>query len=332
MLGGFGQIVESDFRAPWWAKNRHIQTIWPRFFQSRQQVILEWEQLALPDGDFVELAWTPEVPESKGLVVCFHGLEGSARSHYANDMLAMLHQHGWRGVMMHFRGCGNGPNKQHRAYHSGDTEDALYLLDWLQQRLPKLRKVGLGFSLGANMLLKLLGEHSRQRFLEAAIAVSPPFRLSSCAESIGKGFSNFYQRYLLKSMRERLVQKMGLMDFSEKLGLNAEQVQSIQSFREFDQKVTAPLHGFRDADHYYEQCSAVRYMRNIQTPTLVLHALDDPFMSPSVVPMADEISPWIRLELSRRGGHVGFMQGSPLNPRIWLHERIRRFLGDELPK
>ncbi|GAA0343510.1 hydrolase [Bowmanella denitrificans] len=321
----YGQIVESGFRPPWWAKNRHVQTIWPRWLQKRRRIALNWEALELPDGDFVELAWTPEQKHQHGLVVCFHGLEGSARSHYANDMLAVLHEQGWRAVMMHFRGCGNQPNRTLRAYHSGDTEDARFLLDTLQQRFPLLPKVGMGFSLGANMLLKLLGERVSQSWFRAAIAISPPFRLADCAHSINQGFSRLYQRYLLGSMCKRLLDKMQRLDFSQ-LGLDAGKVNSFKSFRDFDQHVTAPLHGFACADDYYQQCSAVSYMDKINTPTLVLHALDDPFMSPQVVPKTNEISPYVRLELSRQGGHVGFMQGTPWRPLIWTHNRVVEFI------
>ncbi|GAB3014334.1 hydrolase [Bowmanella dokdonensis] len=321
----FGQIVESDFKPPWWARNPHIQTIWPRLLQRRRPVQLNWESLDLPDGDFVELAWTPRPSDEKGLVICFHGLEGSVKSHYANDMLAEFNQQGWQAVMMHFRGCGSRPNRTLRAYHSGDTGDALYLLETLDRRFTSLPKVAVGFSLGANMLLKLLGEQVNQRFIKAAVAISPPFRLLECANSIGKGFSRLYQRYLLNSMCQRLLHKMKHFDYSD-LSLDEEKVRSFRSFLDFDQHITAPLHGFRDALDYYGKCSAATFLSHIQTPTLVLHAKDDPFMSPSVVPSSNELSAFVRLELSKQGGHVGFMQGTPWRPRIWTHQRIVNFV------
>jgi uncharacterized protein len=324
----FGQITESEFSPPWWALNRHIQTLWPRFIQRRMPIELRWEQLDLPDGDFVELAWTPPQPDPKGLVVCFHGLEGSVRSHYANDMAAFLHKMGWQTVVMHFRGCGNRPNLTPRAYHSGDTEDAIYLLEKLQGRYPHLHRYAVGFSLGANMLLKLLGENIRQRWIKGAVAISPPLKLAECAASIGRGFSQVYQRYLLNSMRNRLLGKMRQLDYSNLLDIDAEKVCSFKCFRDFDQYVTAPLHGFDDADDYYQKCSAIHYLRHIGTPTLVIHAADDPFMNTKVIPRPDELSASVRVELSRKGGHVGFMQGTPWKPVIWTHQRVLSFLTD----
>ncbi|WP_088331174.1 hydrolase [Lacimicrobium sp. SS2-24] len=328
---GFGQVVESDFSPPWWALNRHVQTLWPRFVQRRAPVTLRWEQFDLPDGDFIELAWTPTLPAPKGLVVCFHGLEGSVRSHYANDLAAFLHRMGWQTVVMHFRGCGTRPNLTPRAYHSGDTEDAIYLLQELQNRYPHVRRYAVGFSLGANMLLKLLGENIRQRWVKGAVAISPPLKLSECAASIGRGFSRVYQRYLLNSMRNRLLVKMQQLDYSELLQVDARKVSEFSCFRDFDQYVTAPLHGFDDVDDYYTKCSAIHYLRHIATPTLVLHAADDPFMNHSVIPKNEELSTQVRVELSRKGGHVGFLQGTPWKPIIWTHQRVLSFLSGDRP-
>lgn len=321
----FGCIVESEFRPAWWARNRHIQTIWPRFLQKRKSINLSWQRLELQDGDFIDLAWSPKPVQEKGIAVLFHGLEGSAKSHYANDMLSVLHQSGWRAVLMHFRGCSGESNRLPRAYHSGDTDDAIHLLDYLQQKFPHLPKVGLGFSLGANMLLKLLGEKPEQTWLKAAVAISPPFRLANCAESIGKGFSNVYQKYLLDSMCSKFIEKMNKVDFRDYLQITKDKVSSLRSFYEFDQLITAPLHGFNSAEDYYRKCSASVFSKHIQTPTLILHAKDDPFMSEAVVPHASELSSSVRVELSEKGGHVGFMQGTPWDPKIWLHQRVPEF-------
>lgn len=323
-----GRIIKSAFRPPWWAKNRHVQTIWPRFLQRRKAVDLSWQRLELEDGDFVDLAWTPQPQKVKGIAVLFHGLEGSVKSHYANDMLSVLHQEGWRAVMMHFRGCSGESNRLPRAYHSGDTGDALSLLQHLEEKFPHLPKVGLGFSLGANMLLKLLGEHPGQSWLKGAVAISPPFRLANCSESISQGFSRFYQKYLLNSMCEKLLLKMQKIDYRHLMQAPAEKVKSLRSFYDFDQLITAPLHGFKSAEEYYQKCSAVEFSNKIQTPTLILHAKDDPFMNEAVVPMAEELSPSVTLELSDNGGHVGFLQGNPWNSRVWLHERVPQFFQD----
>lgn len=165
-----GKIVKSQFRIPTWAKNRHIQTIWPRFIQKRLPLTYGMERLTLPDDDFVDVAWGPKPADPSGVVVLFHGLEGSIRSHYANDMMATLSVNGWQVVMMHYRGCSGVPNLKARAYHSGETEDPSFFLQWINDKFPSLPKVAIGFSLGGNMLLKLLGENPAQN------GCKPPWR------------------------------------------------------------------------------------------------------------------------------------------------------------
>ncbi|HAW76020.1 MAG TPA: hydrolase, partial [Alteromonas australica] len=203
-----GKIVKSQFRIPTWAKNRHIQTIWPRFIQKRLPLTYGMERLTLPDDDFVDVAWGPKPAEPSGVVVLFHGLEGSIRSHYANDMMATLSQGGWQVVMMHFRGCSGEANLTPRAYHSGETGDPAFIINFLQQRYPDTPKAAIGFSLGGNMLLKLLGEHPDSLGLKAAVAVSAPLKLDECATSVNQGFSKVYQKYLLGSMKKNLLKKM----------------------------------------------------------------------------------------------------------------------------
>jgi predicted alpha/beta-fold hydrolase len=320
------KIVMSDFKPPWWATNRHVQTIYPRFFKRRAKIKIRHQRLPLPDNDFVNLAWIGEPNAAKGIVALFHGLEGSINSHYAHDMAANLQEQGYLVVLMHFRGCGGEQNLRPRAYHSGETEDAWYFLNWLEQQYPALKKVAIGYSLGANMLLKLLGEQVQQNILQAAVAISPPFRLEQCAASIDQGFSRFYQSYLLKSMVNNLLTKMQTIDYEDRLQITQEQAKKLKNFREFDEHVTAPVHGFANADDYYQRCSAVNFLKNIITPTLILHAIDDPFMNQEVLPREDELSANVRLEISEKGGHVGFMQGSPWQPRIWTHRRVNDFI------
>lgn len=326
-----GSLINSSFRAPRWARNRHIQTIWPRFLQKRLPLDFRMQRLILPDDDFVDLAWGPKPGKLKGLVVLFHGLEGSIRSHYANDMMARLSTPDWQVVLMHYRSCSGEPNRQPRAYHSGETEDPGFFLEWLSQRFPGLPKVAVGFSLGGNMLLKLLGENPAQKWLQAAVSVSAPLKLGECAQSINQGFSRVYQKYLLGSMKQTLKQKMAYIDYRRLIQLSEQDVDNIRDFRQFDERVTAPLHGFSDANDYYEKCSAYPYLSAIHCPTLVLHSVDDPFMNHLVVPKAEELARSVTLELSDQGGHVGFMQGSPWSPTVWLHDRVKRFVADHLP-
>lgn len=326
-----GKIIKSSFRVPSWAKNRHVQTIWPRFIQKRLPLKYSMERLTLPDDDFVDVAWGPKPADPSGIIVMFHGLEGSIRSHYANDMMANLSVNGWQVVMMHYRGCSGVPNLKPRGYHSGETGDPSFFLDWLNQKFPQIPKVAVGFSLGGNMLLKLLGENPAQKWLNAAIAISSPLKLSECAKSINYGFSRVYQKYLLASIKTTLRKKMSFIDYRKLIQLTGDDVDGITSFAQFDEKVTAPLHGFEDASDYYEKCSAYHFLSAIHCPTLVLHSIDDPFMNHLVVPKEEELARNVTLELSERGGHVGFMQGSVFNPKVWLHERVKRYVSDVLP-
>ena len=326
MTDKYGTVAASDFSPPLWARNRHVQTIWPRFFQKRRDFSPQTERFFLPDGDFVDLAWGNKANAEKGIVVLFHGLEGSVKSHYANDLMAEIESKGFLPVLMHFRGCSGQPNSKTRAYHSGETEDAGHFLNWLDSEYPNTAKIAVGFSLGANMLLKFLGENPSQKLINAAIAVSPPLRLDECAKSIDQGFSRRYQSYLLKSMLGTLSAKMDKLDYSKALKISKADLGSIRSFRDFDEHITAPLHGYKGADDYYQRCSGIGFLKSISTPTLILHAADDPFMNENVIPQPQQMSSFVRMELSAKGGHVGFMQGSPWRPRIWLHQRVMRFV------
>ncbi|WP_412723608.1 hydrolase [Alteromonas sp. D210916BOD_24] len=326
-----GKIIKSSFKVPSWAKSRHIQTIWPRFIQKRLPLAYEMERLTLPDDDFVDIAWGPKPQETSGIVVMFHGLEGSIKSHYANDMMAELSVNGWQVVMMHYRGCSGVPNLKARAYHSGETQDPSFFLQWLHDKFPSVPKVAIGFSLGGNMLLKLLGENPAQKWLKAAVAISSPLKLSECAKSINQGFSRVYQKYLLASMKNTLRKKMEYIDYRKLIQLTRSDVDHITNFMQFDEKITAPLHGFADAQDYYEKCSAYHFLSAIHCKTLVLHSIDDPFMNHLVVPKEQELARNVTVELSEQGGHVGFMQGSMFKPKVWLHDRVKRFVSDVLP-
>lgn len=320
-----GSVCDSDFVAPWWAQNRHIQTIFPRFLQKRAALTYRSEDFPLPDGDQIKLVWIGDADKAKALVVMFHGLEGSIESHYCHDTAASLLQLGYAVVVMHFRGCGGKPNLLARAYHSGETEDAWYLLCWLKQRYPAQNILTMGFSLGANMLLKLLGERPEQNIIQGAVAVSAPLLLNECADSINRGFARVYQAYLLKSMLKTLHHKMQRLDYNGLLNITVDELSNITNFRDFDQHITAPLHGFEGADDYYQQSSALPFLARITIPTLVLHAKDDPFMNHHVIPSVEHLSEFVRVELSERGGHCGFVQGTPWCPQIWFQQRCANF-------
>ena len=320
-----GSIVPSDFTPAWWLPGPHLQTLWPAFVRRSRPVPLTRERLELPDGDFIDIDWAGRDPGP--IVVILHGLQGSSRSPHVQGLLAALGRRGWRGAVMHFRGCSGEPNRLPRTYHSGETGDIGYVVRRLRERHPSTPLAAVGYSLGGNVLLKWLAERGACAELAAAVAVSVPFRLDRAAERLERGFSRAYKRHFIvdlqRTVREKFRHRPGPLDLDA--------VRREWSFRGFDDRVTAPLHGFRDAAHYYDASSCRQYLRGVARPTLIVHALDDPFMTRDVVPRREELAPSIRLELSAAGGHVGFVEGSaPWAARYWLEARIARFLAGQL--
>ncbi|MFT6329702.1 MAG: putative alpha/beta-fold hydrolase [Bermanella sp.] len=329
----FGKVVSSTFQAPGWARNAHVQTIWPRYLIKKPELNIQNERISTPDGDFLDIAWClPDnvlAQSAKGVVVVFHGLEGSVNSHYARHLINRIKEDGFIVALMHFRGCSHESNMTPRAYHSGETVDPIQTISHVKQRYPNLPVFAVGYSLGGNMLLKLLSETAGQKVLCAAVAVSAPLLLAECALRMQRGFSRLYQHYLLNSMKNKLLEKMQCLDIRRALSIDAGKVKALSTFREFDQDVTAKLHGFEDADDYYDHCSAMPMLKNITTNTLVLHSRDDPFMTEAVVPSENQLSNSVAYELSEKGGHVGFLHGTPFRPKLWLQERISEFLEEQ---
>jgi predicted alpha/beta-fold hydrolase len=314
--------MDGCFQPAWWCRGPHMQTLWARLMRRAPRPLLQRERMELPDGDFIDLDW---MENGNGpIVIILHGLEGSSDSPYARGILAAFERRGWRGVVMHFRGCSGEPNRLSRSYHSGDTGDLAYLIEILRQREPNTPLATVGFSLGGNVLLKWLGKTGGQAPLRAAVAVSVPFVLHSAADRLQQGFSRLYQWRLMHSMRNAVTEKRGRMN----LPIKVHDLSTLKNFRDFDEHVTAPLHGFDSADHYYTVSSSRQYLKGITVPTLVLHACDDPFMTEAAIPRDNELSNAVTLELSASGGHVGFVAGTwPWKPCYWLENRIPAFLA-----
>ena len=314
---------DSLFKPAWWLTNTHAQTIWPYLFQSPLRLNLIRERLELPDGDFIDLCWTDR--KSNTIIIILHGLEGSINSHYARGMVSTLYNHGWQAVFMHFRGCSGEHNRLPRSYHSGDTGDMAYLIEILNRRHRNVKLFAIGYSLGGNALLKYLGESEDSRNIAGAVAVSVPFDLANGARRLELGMSRFYQRYLLKRLQNKIRSKFSQLSPP----VSIDDISNLNTFRRFDGAVTAPLHGFKDADDYYLRSSSRQYLKNIRVPTLVIHAKDDPFMTPEAIPENNELSEQVKFELSDHGGHVGFVSGkNPFEPVYWLQQRIPEFICD----
>ena len=332
-LAEHGKVIRSEFRAASWLGNRHLQTLYPPF-RGRQapRPELTRRMLELPDGDVTAVDWladSPEITDETPLLVILHGLEGSAESTYARHLLQAAADHGWHAAVLHFRDCGDYRNVLPRRYHAGETNDLRYFVNKLRTEGQEGPIVAAGFSLGGNVLLKYLGEEGPTTPLHAATAVSVPLDLGICSEALTHGFSKLYQTLLLKRMKNAVARKFDLhtaaFDWARAMGAT--------TFAEFDDAVTAPLHGFSGKDEYYAKCSSIHFLKDIDRPTLIINSRDDPFMLPKMLPEADQLSEQVTLEISERGGHVGFVAGgTPWNPQFYLPTRIIDFLQAEISK
>ncbi len=319
----------SQFKPAWWMTNRHVQTIMPRFFRPFHHTRYELEQLDTPDGDFIELAWSLPHNEAAPLAVVLHGLEGNINSFYAKGMMKALKKQGYAVVLMHFRNCSTEVNRLPRAYHSGDTADLAFFINHLKQQYPDRAMVAVGFSLGGNVLAKYLGEENTNCPLNAAAVVSAPYDLSSSSDVIRKSLGKIYQKYLLDRMKKSMQRK--LPQIKQQIPITTDQLMNIDALLEFDNQLTAPLHGFENAHDYYRKASAMPYLKDIAIPTLIIHAKDDPMLSIKAVPSRQDVSEHVTLRISDKGGHVGFISGkNPFKPIFWLEKAVPCYFGQHV--
>jgi len=316
-------ITRSAFRPAWWLPGPHLQTLYPSLFRKRKTPPLVRERFELADGDFIDIDWTR--PADSTRVIILHGLEGSLESHYTGGLLCALQQNGYTAGLMYFRGRSGEPNRLRRSYHSGDTGDLEAIMQQLSRQHPDAKIALIGFSLGGNVLLKWLGEKGHSAGITTAIAISVPLDLHRAAMKLDSGLSRIYQRHLLNKLRSSITAK----SLQHAPPFPVERLHELDTFRKFDNEITAPLHGFRDVDDYYARSSSKQFLAHIEIPTLLLQAVDDPFLPASALPDSNELSASITMELSAHGGHVGFIAGAnPLRPRYWLEERILQHLND----
>ncbi|WP_419420283.1 hydrolase [Legionella sp. D16C41] len=323
-------IIESSFKPAWWLPSAHAQTIYPTLTRKIKAPIDKIERVELSDGDFVDLAWAINgLTADSPLVILLHGLGGSVQSPYAAGLMHALNKQGWRAVLMHFRGASDEPNRLPRAYHSGDTADFNFVINRFARLEPHTRKAAIGVSMGGNVLLKWLGENSKQNLLVTAVAVCVPFQLRLVADRVNRGFSKVYQKRLLRRLQQIFINKRATS--TSPLPEAFKDVEKWQCFWTFDEYVTAPLHGFTNVYELYRKASSYNYLPYITTPTLIIHAKDDPFMTPDIIPPAEQLPDCVILELSKKGGHVGFISGNiPGQPIYWLDERIPSYLNSFL--
>lgn len=311
----------SDFLAqlpplntPKWLRGGNIETLYAKSLQApppayRRELLPNAQGNGLIAFDFLDSSQT-----NAPLLLHFHGLEGSSRSHYAVALMQAAQARGWNAVVAHFPSCGGVASE--RLYHSGDTPSIAHAIALMQARYEQIYAVGV--SLGGNALAKYLGEQGRAQQptgLQAAVAVSAPFDLSASSVAIAKGLPRLlYTPYFLSSLCKKIP-----ADYQNK--------KKIRSLRDFDNAYTAPLNGFRDADDYYQRCSAKPYLKDIAIPSLLINAQNDPFLLPADMPQAADISPAVSLLQPQYGGHVGFVSGTGRGHLRWLPDTIFSFFN-----
>ena len=316
------------YRAPNWLPGGHLQTIYS-YFRARRIPVprfsrRRWET---PDGDFIDVDRLPGTAGAP-LIALFHGLEGNSASHYVRLLAEPVAKAGWELAVAHFRGCSGEPNRLARAYHSGDSAEVGWILRQFAAEADGSPLATIGVSLGGNALLKFLGEagSEAQRLVRCAVAVSAPVDLTASGNALCRGMNRLYGRAFLATLKTKGIDKAARFPDL----INAERVRAARTLREFDDAVTAPLHGFRDTDDYWQRSSSKPWLPHVRVPTLMINARNDPFLPHEALPGAQEVAGCIEREFTEAGGHVGFVEGAfPGNFR-WFRERIMSFVQRHL--
>ncbi|MEH6800270.1 MAG: hydrolase [Halopseudomonas sabulinigri] len=325
----------SPFRPATWLPGGHLQTLFNPLLRKPPSLQRQRVRMTLSDGDYLDLDWHGSTQQSAPIAILLHGLTGSSASLYILGQQRALAAVGWRSVAVNWRGCSGEPNHTARAYHSGASDDLAEVVEHIHNLNPDQPLFAVGYSLGGNVLLKYLGERGVDSPLHAAVAVSVPFRLDQCADRLQVGFSRVYQSRFMRDMlayvanKKRLFQHQGLDAEYARLDVLGS-LDGMDSFWDFDGRITAPLHGFASAQDYYRRCSSRYFLGEIRLPTLIIQAQNDPFVYPHSLPESNELSASTEFELHQRGGHVGFVEGLPWRPGYYLERRIPQWLAAQL--
>ncbi|MGO9446847.1 MAG: YheT family hydrolase [Thiobacillaceae bacterium] len=311
--------------APVWLPGGNLQTLYTAAFLHGPHVTYRRERWEWPDGDFIDADWVDAEPTNAPIVVLFHGLEGSSQSFYARDLMGAVKKKGWRGVVPHFRGCSGEPNRLPRAYFAGDVNDIEAMLKHVKDQYPNAPIYAVGVSLGGNALLKWLGDAGGHAatLVKAAVAVSAPLDMNAAGHALDRGFNRAtYTARFLITLKNKALEKArrfpGVLD--------AQAIAAATTFKQFDTVVTAPLHGYKDAEDYWTRTSSKSGLKNIVVPTLVINAKNDPFLPASALPGPQDVSEHVTLEQPDEGGHVAFPNGPFPGNIDWLPERVVAFM------
>jgi predicted alpha/beta-fold hydrolase len=318
----------------WWVPGAHFQTTWGRFGRSRRLLEFEREQLTTPDSDDLivdHLSGPPGAPR----VVLLHGLEGSSYAVYVLGLARLVARAGWRATAINFRYCARNPergrrfmpNRRPRLYHSGDTADLDFVVRTLAAREPDVPLYAVGVSLGGNVLLKWLSETGARSPIEAAATISVPYDLSAASRHLERRAGRMYVNYFLRSLKRKVLDVMARFP-QETRHVDRDYVTFARTFVEFDDAVTAPLHGFANADDYYLRSSSLRYLHQIEVPTLCVSSADDPFVPADTLERARvAASEDVELVVTRWGGHAAFITGRwPWRALYWAEEHALSWL------
>jgi predicted alpha/beta-fold hydrolase len=326
---------EYTYTPAWWVPGGHLQTLWGKLVRRPPEVPSRAERWIVPDGDEVEICRLDPPAHSAAdtpRLLVLHGLEGTIRSHYLRGLLDQARRRGWAADVLIFRGCNGENSRAPRLYHSGETTDLDFVVRRLVKDHPSQPLVAAGFSLGGNVLLKWLGEQGGgvPSQLRAAAAVSVPYDLEAGSRRIERGFSRLYTRHFLRTLRRKALAKLthhpALFDESR--------LRDARTLLEFDEAVTAPIHGFKSATDYYTRSSSMQFLSGIRRLTLLLSAYDDPLLPREVLVRVAELAhgnPNLIAEFHEHGGHVGFIGGRlPWQPIYYADERVAGFLSAAL--
>lgn len=318
-------VEKSDYSATWFFRNGHIQSIYPTLCRRLETCDYRRERITLSDGDFLDLDWLRQDEEAEHLAIICHGLESSSSAHYVRGMASALYGGAIDVLCLNFRGCSGEPNRLLRSYHSGATEDLRTVIAHAKKR-GRYRRISLvGFSLGGNLILKYLGEGDVEPLVSEAVAVSVPCDLKSSALALAKGFNRIYMRRFIRLLVEKLETKNRLLN----AGFDLDEFRQMTNFAQFDSAYTAPQHGFASAEDYWSKCSARNFIDEINIPTLIINAADDPFLAEECYPRAEaRRSEYVFLEVPEHGGHVGFVPKNQRNA-YYFETRALEFLRQE---
>lgn len=316
-------LIDSSYKAPKWILGKHSETIIPSLFRQVEGVRYVRERIPTEDGDFLDLDWSYKKGSSR-LAILTHGLEGSTSSSYILGMVKKLNDEGWNVLAWNFRSCSGELNRKIHLYHAGSTGDLDGVVQYALKQKPYKELVLIGFSMGGNIVLNYLGKGGDKvaSCLSKAVVFSVPCDLYSCVRKLSKGVNYVYLYNFLLTLKSKIVEKA--KKFPELL--SDVDLSKINSLIDFDNRFTAPLFGFKDAMHYYSECSSTSILSNIHHPCLIINAHNDPILDPSFSPIKEcKNSKWVHLEIPSNGGHLGFMKKG-INGLYWSEERALDFL------